>query len=80
MLDVSRPAISDNSFTAAPSFFLHEGAEAQMFNKIGYSDQFGNDNYGRAHRHAMEREERLRNELKLTGGFAGGALDSRRRQ
>ncbi|HKS30534.1 MAG TPA: RHS repeat-associated core domain-containing protein [Pyrinomonadaceae bacterium] len=60
---------------SAASFFIHEGAEAQTFNRIGFINRFsGRDNYLNAHQEGMRVEERIRQALKLTGGFAGGDL------
>jgi RHS repeat-associated protein len=61
----------------ASSFFIHEGAEAEAFSKIGFKTPFlGIDNYKRAHQTAMKKEEQIRRDLKLTGGFSGGDLTS----
>jgi RHS repeat-associated protein len=64
----------------ASGVFIHEGAEAQEFGRIGFRNVLGRDNYPTAHRHAMRTEERIKNELRLPGGFAGGALTTRRTQ
>ena len=59
---------------SAASYFIHEGAEAQTFKRIGFEDFQGKPNYRRAHREAMRIEARIREDIKLTGGFAGGAV------
>ena len=57
---------------SASSFFIHEGAEAQTFKRIGFRTSLGTDTYRSAHQEAMRIEERIREGIKLTGGFSGG--------
>ncbi|QYO67996.1 RHS repeat domain-containing protein [Leptolyngbya sp. 7M] len=59
---------------SAASYFIHEGAEAQTFKRIGFVDFRGKPNYRRAHSEAMRIEARIREAIELTGGFAGGAV------
>jgi RHS repeat-associated protein len=54
-------------------FFIHEAAENREFARQGA----GNFNYANAHAHAIRREAVISRELKMTGGFAGGFLDTR---
>lgn len=56
-------------------FFIHESAE-----KLAFAEQARSGrplNYNEAHQYAMRREGVVRRALQLTGGFAGGAVDSR---
>jgi RHS repeat-associated protein len=61
------------------SFFIHEAAEKQKFEEIGFTQPYsaqpnGRSNYGTAHNYGKEREAAIRRELGLTGGFAGGII------
>jgi len=53
--------------------FIHESAENIEFSRQGA----GNFNYPNAHAYAIRREAAISRELKMTGGFAGGFLDTR---
>jgi RHS repeat-associated protein len=55
------------------SFFIHESTENLAFARQGR----GFYNYQSAHAHAINREAVLRRELRITGGFAGGVIDTR---
>ena len=55
------------------SLFIHESTENREFSRIGAS----NANYEAAHRYAIGREATIRRALGITGGFAGGLVDSR---
>jgi RHS repeat-associated protein len=56
--------------TVSPaSYFIHEGVEAQVFARTGFSSPTA---YINAHRTAIVREAAIRRDLGLTGGFAGG--------
>ena len=63
------------------SLFIHEAAENLRFAQIGVhhpvlgvgkGHKF--DNHHRAHNYAKRREAVIRQELNISGGFAGGAL------
>ncbi len=64
----------------AASFFIHEGAEAQIFKRIGFThpilDPDGRKRwaYKSAHSEAMRIEERIGINIGLVGGFSGGIL------
>jgi hypothetical protein len=55
------------------SLFIHESAENREFSRIGAS----NANYPRAHGYAIRREAVIRRELGITGGFAGGIVETK---
>ena len=55
------------------SLFIHESAENRDFAQRGAA----NSRYPFAHKHAMLREATIRRELNITGGFAGGVVQSR---
>jgi hypothetical protein len=55
------------------NLFIHESDENMEFARQGR----GNYNYPRAHVHAIHREAMIRRELHISGGFAGGVVDSR---
>jgi RHS repeat-associated protein len=54
-------------------FFIHESLENREFSRQGA----GNFNYANAHAYAIRREAVISRELKMTGGFAGGFMDTR---
>lgn len=53
------------------SFFIYEATENREFSRGGVN------NYTSAHSHALTREATLRGEMKITGGFSGGAVERR---
>jgi hypothetical protein len=58
------------------SLFIHESTENLEFRRIGRFT-ITLQNYIDAHFHAQEREAAIRRDVGITGGFAGGVLQSR---
>lgn len=86
-IDVVSALVSGGGQEVKPvSLFIHEGAERQKFAEIGVNHPFFGygknrqfDTYGIAHNFAKQREAVIRRELRITGGFAGGSLQTRTR-